>query len=153
MNHHSSVGDSEVLLICANVYEILLPMHFLGVSKSMLMNLSVCIHQLMHSFKWRDLSDQGKEMRTASQGKLPHSSQCWENKYLGLHTGPKQISLVTYVETACPRRSCKSHAAEISKVWLEYPSSLEHGKLEQTKGKSRTKQLGLKRQNQVEVFH
>jgi len=45
------------------------------------------------------------------------------------------------------------HAIALPEVQLKYQSSPEHGKLEQTKGKSRTKQFGLKGQNQLEVFH
>lgn len=43
------LGRSEVLLICANIYEISLP-----VSKSTLMNISICIHQLVH-FKTEEI--------------------------------------------------------------------------------------------------
>lgn len=41
----------------------------------------------------------------------------------------------------------------LSEVQLEYSSSLEHDKLEQSKGKSKTKQFSLKGQNQVAVLH
>lgn len=72
MNHHSSVGNDEVLLICPNIYEIFLPVHYLIVFKICPWN-QISVHQL-NSLRVKFLADQGKEINSCTDDHNPRKT-------------------------------------------------------------------------------